>query len=82
MELVTVDDSTSEGTGNKKAGVVSRIIDVISAIFAPFLYTLAACGILQGILGVLVALNAIDTTGGTYRILNFISWTDLHSYLF
>ena len=42
MELVTVDDSTSEGTGNKKAGVVSRII---------------------------------DTTGGTYRILNFISWT-------
>lgn len=75
MELVTVDDSTSEGTGNKKAGVVSRIIDVISAIFAPFLYTLAACGILQGILGVLVALNAIDTTGGTYRILNFISWT-------
>lgn len=75
MELVTVDDSTSEGTGNKKSGVVSRIIDVISAIFAPFLYTLAACGILQGILGVLVALNAIDTTGGTYRILNFISWT-------
>ena len=70
-----MDDSTSEGTGNKKAGVVSRIIDVISAIFAPFLYTLAACGILQGILGVLVALNAIDTTGGTYRILNFISWT-------
>lgn len=45
-----MDDSTSEGTGNKKAGVVSRIIDVISAIFALFLYTLAACGILQGIL--------------------------------
>lgn len=59
----------------KKVGIVSRIIDVISAIFAPFLYTLAACGILQGILGVLVALNAIDTAGGTYQILNFISWT-------
>lgn len=75
MNLVTIDDSASGDTQNKKAGVVSRIIDVISAIFAPFLYTLAACGILQGILGVLVALNAIDTAGGTYRILNFISWT-------
>lgn len=75
MNLVTIDDSALGDTQNKKAGVVSRIIDVISAIFAPFLYTLAACGILQGILGVLVALNAIDTAGGTYRILNFISWT-------
>lgn len=75
MDLVTVDDNALDSAQNKKAGVVSRIIDVISAIFAPFLYTLAACGILQGILGVLVALNAIDTAGGTYRILNFISWT-------
>lgn len=73
-ELVTVDENAGS-TSNKKVGIVSRIIDVISAIFAPFLYTLAACGILQGILGVLVALNAIDTTGGTYQILNFISWT-------
>ena len=30
---------------------------------------------MQGILGVLVALNWIDTTGGTYQILNFVSWT-------
>lgn len=36
---------------------------------------MAACGILQGILSVLVALNWIDTTGGTYQILNFVSWT-------
>ena len=75
IKMVTIDDEAAKGTGNKKVGIVSRIIDVISAIFAPFLYTLAACGILQGILGVLVALNAIDTAGGTYQILNFISWT-------
>lgn len=30
---------------------------------------------MQGILGIFVALNAIDTSGGTYQILNFISWT-------
>lgn len=74
MELITVDE-TQANTSANKTGVFSRIIDVISSIFAPFLYTLAACGILQGILGILVALNAIDTTGGTYQILNFISWT-------
>ena len=66
MKLVHVESGEIQNAG-KKAGVVSRIIDVISSIFAPFLYTLAACGILQGILSVLVALNWIDTTGGTYR---------------
>ena len=64
MKLVHVESGEIQNAG-KKAGVVSRIIDVISSIFAPFLYTLAACGILQGILSVLVALNWIDTTGGT-----------------
>lgn len=73
-ELVHVDENAGTGN-NKKAGAVSRVIDVISSIFAPFLYTLAACGILQGILGILVAMNAINTAGGTYQILNFISWT-------
>lgn len=72
-ELVHVDES--QEMPQKKVGVFNRIIDVISAIFAPFLYTLAACGILQGILGIFVAANLIDTAGGTYQILNFISWT-------
>lgn len=74
MELITVDETQANGSENK-AGIFSRLIDVISSIFAPFLYTLAACGILQGILGIFVALHAIDTAGGTYQILNFVSWT-------
>lgn len=73
IKLVTIEEGSSEPA--QKVGVVSRIIDVISSIFAPFLYTLAACGILQGILGVLVAMNVMDTSWGTYKILNFISWT-------
>ena len=75
MELVTIDVSLAEANPANKTGIFSRVIDVISSIFAPFLYTLAACGILQGILGIFVALNVIDTAGGTYQILNFISWT-------
>lgn len=73
-ELVHIEEQGNAPAG-EKVGVFSRIIDVISSIFAPFLYTLAACGILQGILGIFVAVNAIDTNGGTYQILNFISWT-------
>ncbi|MGN0600819.1 MAG: beta-glucoside-specific PTS transporter subunit IIABC [Oscillospiraceae bacterium] len=73
-QLVHVDENAADAP-KQKVGVFNRIIDVISSIFAPFLYTLAACGILQGILGVLVALGAINTEGGTYQILNFISWT-------
>ena len=76
-EVIKLVDINEENVSTSKAkiGVLSSIIDVISSIFAPFLYTLAACGILQGILGVLVALNWIDTNGGTYKVLNFISWT-------
>lgn len=75
MGLVTIDENQANENPGHKAGVFSRMIDVISSIFAPFLYALAACGILQGILGIFVALGAIDTAGGTYQILNFISWT-------
>lgn len=76
-EVIKLVDIKEENVSTSKAkvGVLSSIIDVISSIFAPFLYTLAACGILQGILGVFVALNWIDTNSGTYKILNFVSWT-------
>ncbi len=74
LELVNIKEGTVESSG-QKVGIVSRIIDVISSIFAPFLYTLAACGILQGILGVLIATGLIHADMGTYKVLNFISWT-------
>lgn len=72
-ELITINENAAV-TGGKKPNLFNLLIDVISSIFAPFLYTLAACGILQGILGIFVACGA-DTSNGTYRILNFVSWT-------
>ena len=65
-QLVSIDEEEAQKSSGQKAGIFTRIVDVISAIFAPFLYTLAACGILQGILGVLAAMNLINTAGGTY----------------
>lgn len=73
LDHVTINETANQS--GSKVGILNKVIDIISSIFAPFLYTLAACGILQGILGILVALNWIDTSAGTYQILNFVSWT-------
>lgn len=75
LQYVTISDSVSGQGSGAKVSALNKIIDIISSIFAPFLYTLAACGILQGLLGILVALSWIDTNDGTYQILNFVSWT-------
>lgn len=74
LELVNIKEGATESS-EQKVGIISKIIDVISSIFAPFLYTLAACGILQGILGVLIATGVMNGDMGTYKVLNFISWT-------
>ena len=73
QNLLTFDESTAVPPPN--VGMVSRIMDIISSIFAPFLYPLAACGVLQGIISLLTAIDLMDPASGTYRILNFVSWT-------
>lgn len=66
-------------TDNKVANVENKnilnlIIATMSAVFAPFVYVLAASGILQGIL-ILIKLAFPDFgTTGTYQVFNFISW--------
>lgn len=75
-QILDFDGNPREDSGDtQKIGLMSRIIDIISSIFAPFLYALAACGILQGVLSVLTSMGVLSTAGGTYRILNFVSWT-------
>lgn len=58
-----------------KQGVLNRVIATMSAVFAPFVYILAAAGILQGILilATMAAPSFADT--GTYAVLSFMSWT-------
>lgn len=45
LKLVSVDENAPVSAPN--VGLVSRLMDIISSIFAPFLYPLAACGVLQ-----------------------------------
>lgn len=70
---LNIDESVAVTPPN--VGIVSRVMDIISSIFAPFLYPLAACGVLQGIISLLTAIGWMDPASGTYRILNFVSWT-------
>lgn len=73
ISRVTVDENANISAPD--TGIISRLMDIISSIFAPFLYPLAACGVLQGIISLLAAMGWMDPASGTWRILNFISWT-------
>lgn len=57
-----------ENTGESE-GVFNQFIDIISGIFQPFLYPLAAAGMIKGIVAVMAVLGVPDTDG-TYIVLN------------
>ena len=65
--LVDLDETSSEDA--PKGSIVNRVIATMSAVFAPFIYILAAAGLLQGCL---IIINMINP--GTYEVLSFISW--------
>ena len=57
-----------------KASVLNRIIATMSAVFAPFIYILAAAGILQGCLILINMVSPSFLSTGTYEVLSFMSW--------
>lgn len=65
-----VDEHLDDDLPKKKLGVIDTISDIASAIFIPIIGVLGGCGTLQGILALLVFLNAVDTTSGTYLVIN------------
>ncbi|MBC6004134.1 MAG: beta-glucoside-specific PTS transporter subunit IIABC [Paeniclostridium sordellii] len=59
----------------QKTSILNRVIATMSAVFAPFIYVLAAAGILQGCLILINMLNPSFASTGTYEVLSFMSWT-------
>lgn len=57
-----------------KQGIVNRIIATMSAVFAPFVYILAAAGILQGCLIIINLFAPQFAETGTYEVLSLMSW--------
>lgn len=73
-QIIHLEEQQGGGTG-EKAGLVSRIIATMSAVFAPFVYILAAAGLVQGCLIIINLLAPSFAQTGTYAVLSFISWT-------
>lgn len=73
-EALHLDASTQE-IEQPKQSIVNRIIATMSAVFAPFVYILAAAGLLQGALILITMAAPAFAETGTYEILNFMSWT-------
>ena len=58
-----------------KEKLLNRVIAMMSAVFAPFIYVLAAAGLIQGALILIkMAWPSFGDTG-TYQVFSFISWT-------
>ena len=70
--LVDLDETSSEDA--PKGSIVNRVIATMSAVFAPFIYILAAAGLLQGCLIIINMINPGFASTETYEVLSFISW--------
>lgn len=54
-------------------GVISKFIDIISSLFTPLIDVLIGAGILKGVLSICTAFKWLDSTSGTFQILNAAS---------
>ena len=68
-------DASAQEIEQPKQSIVNRIIATMSAVFAPFVYILAAAGLLQGALILITMAAPTFAETGTYEVLNFMSWT-------
>ena len=68
-------DASAQESEQPKQSIINRIIATMSAVFAPFVYILAAAGLLQGALILITMAAPSFAKTGTYEVLNFMSWT-------
>ncbi|TCI54155.1 PTS beta-glucoside transporter subunit EIIBCA [Exiguobacterium sp. SH1S21] len=71
-QLVKIEGTETEA--DQKGTILNRIIATMSAVFAPFIYILAAAGILQGVLILTTLVFEGFAETGTYEVFSFISW--------
>ena len=68
-------DEKQSDMPEEKQSVLNRVIATMSAVFAPFIYILAAAGILQGVLIIITMFAPDFASTGTYSLLSLMSWT-------
>ena len=74
-ELETNKKTEQEERPKEKENLLNRLLQMISGVFAPVCYVLAAGGLLQGLLIILTMAVPSVTETGVYQVFNFISWT-------
>lgn len=72
-ESPSLDEQQIESTEKDDRRAASKIIDTITGIFTPILPAITAAGMLKAVLSLLVVFNAIDKTGQTYIIIDFMA---------
>ena len=75
QELQNITHLDASKAPEVKQTIPQRIIATMSAVFAPFVYILAAAGLIQGSLIILTQFAPDFAQTGTYEVLSFISWT-------
>lgn len=72
-EVPTLDGQQGTSAEKDDRGAAAKVIDTITGIFTPILPAITAAGMLKAVLSLLVVFNAIDKTGQTYIIIDFMA---------
>ena len=67
--LKITDDAGGQSGSSEKQTLFQRFVSLMTCVFAPFFGVIAACGVLKGLLPLLVTLGVLDAAGSTYNIL-------------
>lgn len=73
-ELTKIANISSDSAGAPKQGLFNQVIAMMSGCIAPFVYVLAAAGLLQGVLIIIKLFADIGSTGAA-QIYDMLSWT-------
>ncbi|MFF3212909.1 beta-glucoside-specific PTS transporter subunit IIABC [Streptomyces sp. NPDC002886] len=63
-------DAAAPGTGTTGGNPLTRLVDVISSIFTPFLWTLAGAGLLKATIVLVTKLGLVAETSQEFTVLN------------
>ncbi|MBM7704172.1 PTS system beta-glucosides-specific IIC component [Bacillus iocasae] len=72
-ELGMDDVQENDHANQKKKGLFSRLLDVVSGVFGPIVPAIAGAGMVKGIIAGLIALKVLSTDTETVKILDLIA---------
>lgn len=78
--LIAITGELSGDDKGKSKNIFGAFLDLASGVFQPTLGILAAGGIIRGVLALVVALGLLDSSSGTYIILNATGYATFYFF--